>query len=194
MRKALRIGVIGGGKESAIGAAHMAAIRMDGAYTLGPSMFSHLEDVNRASHDAYGLSWRGHKDDLGSWLDAYTDELDLVALLTPSVDHARQLVEIIDRGLSVLVEKPIACGLSEIKMVSEALARVPEVQARFVHNYSSSFWDCFTTTNFISFSFSSHRFRVATLTGRTYAHTLVFHCHCTNQAPCGYASAYRIYR
>ena len=136
MRKALRIGVIGGGKESAIGAAHMAAIRMDGAYTLGPSMFSHLEDVNRASHDAYGLSWRGHKDDLGSWLDAYTDELDLVALLTPSVDHARQLVEIIDRGLSVLVEKPIACGLSEIKMVSEALARVPEVQARFVHNYS----------------------------------------------------------
>ena len=136
MKKPLRIGIIGGGKESAVGPAHMAAIRMDGSFKVGPSIFSNAEDVNHASHDAYGLPWRGHKDDLGSWLAASVDELDLVALLTPSTDHSRQLLEIIDAGLSVLVEKPISCGLSEIKTINDALSQAPKVQARFVHNYS----------------------------------------------------------
>ena len=136
MKKPLRIGIIGGGKESAVGPAHMAAIRMDGSFKVGPSIFSHLEDLNHASHDSYGLPWRGHKDDLGSWLDAFSDELDLVALLTPSIDHSQQIVEIISHGLSVLVEKPVSCGLSEIKIINDALKQAPKVQARFVHNYS----------------------------------------------------------
>ena len=136
MKKPLRIGIIGGGKESAIGPAHMAAIRMDGSFKLGSSIFSHVEDLNHASHDFYGLPWKGHHEDLGGWLDTSADELDLVALLTPSIDHSRQLLEIIDRGISVLVEKPVSCGLSEIKAINNALAQAPKVQARFVHNYS----------------------------------------------------------
>jgi len=41
----LRIGVIGGGSDSAVGACHIAAIRMDGAYSIGPCIFHNLKRI-----------------------------------------------------------------------------------------------------------------------------------------------------
>lgn len=136
MSKSLRLGIVGGGMNSAVGSAHLAAIRMDGAYQLAPCMFSHVEEENRRSHNHYGLPWRGHTGSIGEWLDEHRGALDLVVLLTPSTDHAQHLEQIAARRLSVLTEKPVACSLSEISRVSRALATAPEVEARFVHNYS----------------------------------------------------------
>jgi predicted dehydrogenase len=136
MKKPLRIGIVGGGSESAIGPAHIAAIRMDGAFTLGPSIFSHIYELNEVSHHYYGVPWLGHFDNLASWLDASINQLDLVALLTPSIDHAQQLEQIISRGLSFLVEKPVACSVYEKNVICDALAVAPNVKAHFVHNYS----------------------------------------------------------
>lgn len=136
MRDLLRLGVVGGGLNSAVGPAHLAAIRMDGAYRLGPCMFSHLEEENHRSHDHYGLPWLGHAANLSEWLDRCCDSLDMVVLLTPSTDHARHIDEIARRGISLLTEKPVACTLSEVSQVDSALAAAQEVEARFVHNYS----------------------------------------------------------
>lgn len=136
MIQPLRIGIIGGGENSAIGPSHLAAIRMDGKYSIGPCIFSHLEGENRQSHEVYGLPWAGHPPSLADWLDQNKSELDLVAILTPSTDHATHILEIASRGLSFVTEKPVACNLGEVEMIRAALAKAKQIEARFVHNYS----------------------------------------------------------
>ena len=132
----LRIGVIGGGFDSAVGACHIAAIRMDGAYSIGPCIFSQFEENNRISHERYGLPWHGHPKSFGDWLDDNRESFDLVAILSPSTSHADHIKEVALRKISFITEKPVGCSLAEIKDIQSALTGVGEVQARFVHNYS----------------------------------------------------------
>lgn len=136
MTQPLRIGIIGGGANSAVGPVHVAAIRMDGKYHIGPCVFSNSEEENRHSHEVYGLTWSGHTESLGAWLDQNQGTFDVVALLTPSTDHAQQIEEIASRGLSFITEKPVACSLSEVQAIEAALSDSQEIEARFVHNYS----------------------------------------------------------
>ena len=136
MIQPLRIGIIGGGANSAIGPSNVAAIRLDGNYRIGPCVFSHQEDENRRSHYDYGLPWSGHAGYLGEWLDQNRDEFDLLALLTPSIDHASYIKEIASRGLAFVTEKPVACSLEEVHAVETALSEAGAIEARFVHNYS----------------------------------------------------------
>ncbi|KAA5606044.1 Gfo/Idh/MocA family oxidoreductase [Roseospira marina] len=132
----LRVGIIGGGHNSAVGGAHVAAIRMDGAYRIGPCLFSHLEDENRLSHEHYGLPWEGHGESLETWLNRHAAEMDMVVVLTPSTDHVRHIQHIIGHGLSFLTEKPVACSLGDAAAVRDALNLGAPLHARFVHNYS----------------------------------------------------------
>lgn len=132
----IQIGILGGGVNSAVGKAHIAAIRMSGRYDIGPCRFSHEESENQLSHDEFGVSWSQHDNDHIDWIARTKTALDLVLLLTPSPDHPRQIVDIVNQGVSVLTEKPIACSASELPMLAEALESRPEVSAHFVHNYS----------------------------------------------------------
>ncbi|GGB45687.1 oxidoreductase [Roseibium aquae] len=133
----LTIGFIGGGETSAVGKTHLAAARMDGHWRVGPAMFSHLEEENRASHAFYGLEFSRHYASLKEFLDAERTKFDLVALLTPSPDHADQLLTLIEAGVPTLVEKPIACTPAEADRIETALAGSPQAYVRFVHNYSA---------------------------------------------------------
>lgn len=136
MQRWVKLGILGGGINSAVGKAHLAAIRMSGRYDIGPCRFSHEEDENRRSHDEFGIDWSQHDEDHVAWVTRNKTKLDLVLLLTPSPDHAQQAVDIVDQGVNILIEKPVACSAQDLPMLSEALVRRPEVCAHFVHNYS----------------------------------------------------------
>lgn len=136
MTRLLKIGIIGGGVNSAIGKLHVSAIRMDGNYQIGPCLFSSGEEENLNSHIAYGLPWLRHCNSLADWLDSNSEKFDLIALLTPSTDHAYQILEIASRGLSFITEKPIACSLEEVWLIEPIILENKAVQSWFVHNYS----------------------------------------------------------
>jgi len=136
MKKPLRIGIIGGGLNSAIGASHLSAIRMDGKYEIVQSLFSRSEQENRLSHENFGIPWYGHPVKLETWLDEHQGNFDLLAVLTPSTDHSRHIREIISRGISFVTEKPVACSLNEVFDIKNSLSGQPRIVARFVHNYS----------------------------------------------------------
>lgn len=56
-------------------------------------------------------------------LDALTDQVDAVVLAVPTVEHAEIGVELLRRGVHVLVEKPIAGSLEEADALVEAADR-----------------------------------------------------------------------
>ena len=136
MIKPLRIGIIGGGVNSAIGASHISAIRMDGKYKIAQCLFSRSEQQNQLSHQKYQIPWSGHCDTLETWLDENIGNFDLLAVLTPSTEHSSHIKEIISRGISFITEKPVGCCISEIAEIESSLRTQDQVVARFVHNYS----------------------------------------------------------
>src|SRR6058998_1392506 len=60
---------------------------------------------------------------------AYTDyhdilgKVDAVSLAVPTTEHARLGVELLDHGVDVLVEKPIASTIAEARALIEASSR-----------------------------------------------------------------------
>lgn len=136
MKKKIRIGILGGGANSAIGLVHISSLRMDGRFEIGPSVFSHLESENKDSHEKYGLPWNGVHLNVDEWLATYAGELDLVAVLTPSTEHINHISKVISYGLPFVCEKPIGCSLNDINKLQNELLTAGNLPAYFIHNYS----------------------------------------------------------
>ena len=136
MIKKIRIGILGGGSNSAIGLVHISSLRMDGRFEIGPSVFSHLESENKDSHEKYGLNWNGKQLNVDQWLAAYAGELDLVAVLTPSTDHVDHITKVLAHGLPFVCEKPIGCSADDIDKLQKSLLSANNQPAYFIHNYS----------------------------------------------------------
>lgn len=136
MKEKIRIGILGGGIKSAVGRAHISAIRMSGRYEIGPCRFSHEATENQLSHEEFSVKWCEHDEDHVQWLEKRKNELDLVLLLTPSPDHPDQIIDVISQGIHILTEKPVTCSAKDLRMISNALVDHPSVSAHFVHNYS----------------------------------------------------------
>lgn len=71
-------------------------------------------DGERAALSA-GAPWHG---DLGDWINA--EDVDLVVVCSEPTRHARLAIEMLDRGIDVLVDKPVAVTLDEAERVQAA--------------------------------------------------------------------------
>lgn len=136
MTQTVRIGILGGGSNSAVGSAHLAAIRMDAKFAIGPCQFSHIEEENRVSHNYYGVPWPGKHRSLSEWLNDNASKLDLVVILTPSPLHKEHIVSILNCGLPFITEKPVACTRQEVADIRTLYNKSPSIKGYFIHNYS----------------------------------------------------------
>ena len=132
----VRIGLLGGGSNSAVGQAHLSALRMDGKYSIGPCLFSHVESENHKSHAIFGIPRESEHLSLPNWLDKYASELDLLAILTPSPMHAEHIEMVAKYGVPFVVEKPVACSRDEVKRIRDVLRLSGSRRNYFIHNYS----------------------------------------------------------
>jgi predicted dehydrogenase len=56
-------------------------------------------------------------------LDSFLDGLDIVSVCTPDDTHAAYVAAALDRGVHVLVEKPLASSIEDIRVIKDAQAR-----------------------------------------------------------------------
>lgn len=136
MTARVNIGILGGGANSAVGHAHLSALRMDGRFQIRPSLFSHIESENIDSHKEYGVCWNAHASSATEWLERNIDNIDLVAILTPSTLHLDHIREVSQFGVSFVCEKPVACSCDELTALKALLASGKSYRSFFVHNYS----------------------------------------------------------
>jgi predicted dehydrogenase len=108
----LRIGVVGTG---ALGRHHVRiASSLPDAQLVG--VFDARPEVAAAIAAEHGTR-------AFDSLDALAGEVEAVVLAVPTTDHARLGVQLLERGLHVMVEKPIAATLAEADALIEAAAR-----------------------------------------------------------------------
>ena len=116
----LRLGMIGGGEGSFIGAVHRMAAALDGLYALSAGAFSSRPATSQATGAALGL-------DPGRVYDSYQEMLtqearlpaaervQVVSIVTPNHLHFGPAKLALELGFDVIVDKPLAFSLAEAR-------------------------------------------------------------------------------
>lgn len=107
----LRVAILGGGRLSAVGRAHVSALRMDGRFEICAAMFSRDPAENIVSASAYFLDQRVVSQSFDDLLTR--SDFDFVVVLTPTPDHFSQLHALLSEGQNCIVEKPMSTSSQE---------------------------------------------------------------------------------
>ena len=120
--KRLRVGMIGGGEGSFIGAVHRMAMRLDGRFDLVAGALS--SDPQRALRSGTALGLAADKC-YASWSDMVAQRagLDAVVIVTPNHLHFEPAQAALAAGLHVMCDKPATTSLASALHLQEVTAR-----------------------------------------------------------------------
>jgi predicted dehydrogenase len=108
--RALRLGLVGGGPDSWIGAMHRGAAEMDGWFRNTAGVFSSDAARSRAGGAALGFDAARCYGTLAEMLAGEalrSDGIDAVAIMTPNDTHYAYAAAALDAGLDVVCDKPV---------------------------------------------------------------------------------------
>lgn len=106
----LRLGIIGGGPDSWIGAMHRGAATHDGWWRVVAGVLSRDPVRSREAGAAMGFDPARSYGEVSEMLAKErerSDGIDAVAIMTPNDMHYRDAVAALDAGLDVVCEKPV---------------------------------------------------------------------------------------
>jgi predicted dehydrogenase len=134
----LRLGVVGGGPGSFIGAVHRTAARLDDHYEVVAAVMSRNPGRSRAAARALGIADERAYGDHVELLTKETeraDGIDVLAIMTPNRSHHPIARDALARGLDVICDKPLATTLED---ALDLVARVRSSGRVFclTHNYT----------------------------------------------------------
>jgi predicted dehydrogenase len=109
----IKIGVIGGGINSAVGKAHMSALALTNLFRLEAGCFSRNENVKKATANAYSIQDKKLYLNYTELIDKEKSTLDAVLILTPTDQHKNQVIYALKSGLSVICEKSLTTSVEE---------------------------------------------------------------------------------
>lgn len=126
MTRRIRLGMVGGGEGSFIGAAHRVAARLDDEYELVAGALSSDLERSRASGAALRLAPERCYGDYREMARAEArraDGIDVVAIVTPNHLHVPVARAFVDAGIHVICDKPLAVSLAEAAALREQVQR-----------------------------------------------------------------------
>jgi predicted dehydrogenase len=112
----LRLGVVGGGPGSFIGAVHRTAARLDDHYEIVAAVMSRNPERSRAAARAVGIAeeraYADHRELLDKEAER-TDGIDVLAIMAPNDMHYPVARDALSRGLDVICDKPLTTNLAD---------------------------------------------------------------------------------
>ncbi|MBI5719656.1 MAG: Gfo/Idh/MocA family oxidoreductase [Burkholderiales bacterium] len=135
----LRLGLVGGGPDSWIGAMHRSAAEMDGWFRASAGVFSSDPARSRAAGVQLGFDAARSYGTLAEMLAAErarADGIEAVAIMTPNDTHYACSAAALDAGLDVLCDKPVTRDHAE---ACDLVARTRKAGRLFAiaHAYSA---------------------------------------------------------
>lgn len=132
----IRLGMVGGGEGSFIGAVHRIAARLDDQYSLVAGALSSTPEKALRSGKALGLD-RIYPDYLTMAREeaAREDGIEAVAIVTPNDQHAPAAEVFLKAGIHVICDKPVTTTLKDAKRL-KSLAQANGCIFALTHNYT----------------------------------------------------------
>jgi predicted dehydrogenase len=117
----IRLGMVGGGEGSFIGAVHRMAARLDDDFELVAGALSSTPERAHASaaglHIARGRSYAGY-DEMARAEAQRPDGIDAVVIVTPNHLHVPVASAFVAQGKHVICDKPLATSLAEAQALA----------------------------------------------------------------------------
>ncbi len=134
----IRLGMVGGGTGSFIGAVHRIASRIDGHYDLvAGALSSNPETAKQSGRDLNIADERSYTSfaEMARAEAARDDGIEAVAIVTPNHVHVAAARAFLEAGINVICDKPLASTLEDARALAEVR---PKNGARFLltHNYT----------------------------------------------------------
>lgn len=140
MIQKLRLGMIGGGVGSFIGAIHRNAANLDGYFDLVCGAFSSTSERSRESGQALGIrperaygSYREMID--GEWKLPEHERMEVAAIVTPNHVHFEPAKLALEAGFHVVLDKPMTFDLAQAKILHALVGRTGRRLA-LTHTYT----------------------------------------------------------
>jgi len=140
MKRKLKMGMIGGGKDAFIGAVHRLAANMDGLIELTAGALSVNPEVGYESGKLLFLPdnriYKSYEEMIQKESELPADEkIDFVTIVTPNFAHFAPAMLALEHGFNVVIEKPMTLTLEEAKLLK---AKVEETGLTLclTHTYS----------------------------------------------------------
>ncbi|QOR62207.1 Gfo/Idh/MocA family protein [Sulfurovum sp. ST-21] len=109
--ESLKIGFVGGGLNSAIGTTHKIATQMDGKFQLVAGCFSRHSNINSKTATQWSIpKYYTHYLEL---LEKEKNNLDAIAILTPTDSHTDIIIEILKFNIPIICEKTLTASLED---------------------------------------------------------------------------------
>lgn len=140
MKRKLRMGMVGGGKDAFIGAVHRIAAFMDGKIELVCGAFSIDPEISRQSAEEFFVAAdRVYAD----YEDMITKEarlpegerMDFLTIVTPNFLHFGPAKMALENGFDVVIEKPMTVTLEEAKELKAVVEKTGRTLC-LTHTYS----------------------------------------------------------
>jgi predicted dehydrogenase len=126
MKRKLRMGMIGGGKDAFIGSIHRIAANMDGMVELVCGSLSINKEIAVDSGRSLFLPEDRIYTNYEEMLEKESqlpegERMDFVTIVTPNFAHYAPAVMALEKGFHVVIEKPITLSLEEAKNLKQKL-------------------------------------------------------------------------
>ncbi len=140
MKRKLRMGMVGGGRDAFIGAVHRMAANLDGQVELVAGCFSANAEKSRVSgEDLFLDPARVYASfETMAAREAARPEnqrIDFVSIVTPNHLHAPVATAFLRKGFHVVCDKPMTANLAEALSLREEVRKSGKVFA-LTHNYT----------------------------------------------------------
>lgn len=138
MSRRIRLGMVGGGEGSFIGAAHRVAARLDDGYELVAAALSsnaaRAQSSGATLHLAPDRCYADYRE-MAKAEGARSDGIDAVAIVTPNHLHVPVARYFLEHGIHVICDKPLGISVAEVE---DLLQRVQRSGLMFMvtHTYS----------------------------------------------------------
>lgn len=119
----LKLGFIGGALDSAIGATHKIAARMDGRWSLASGCFSPNMELNNRTAESWGVAQDRVYPSWEKLLAAERERQDAVVVLTPTPSHAEIVISALEQGYPVICEKALAISSAEARTIKTTVKK-----------------------------------------------------------------------
>ncbi|MDP6360512.1 MAG: Gfo/Idh/MocA family oxidoreductase [Planctomycetota bacterium] len=138
LKRKLRMGMVGGGRDAFIGAVHRHAAALDGEIELVAGCFSSTADKSKASGKDLLLPddrVYGSYQEMIEKESAHPEGIDFVSIVTPNHVHCPDAAAFIEAGFDVVCDKPMTTTLKDSEKLCRLVKKHNAVFA-LTHNYT----------------------------------------------------------
>lgn len=132
--KRYKIGVIGGGINSAVGYAHFVSSKIDGLFEYKAACFSRNKGVNIESANVFGIEKEFIFDSIENLIELAHNHIDIWLVLLPTNLHYEVLLKLKVTNKPVICEKALCCSVNEI---NHLLKFYNETNLFVIYNYTA---------------------------------------------------------